>query len=246
MMTEPTTLPYKKADPKSIQDMFGKIARSYDRGNAILSFQMHRLWNRALIQRVLKQDPPGSYLDLCCGTGAISLSYLAKRQEACECYMLDFCKEMLEVARHRASTEDVAQHSIHYLQADAQEIPLLDESVDCATVAYGIRNVADPKRCIQDVYRVLRPNGRFGILELTRPENRLMRLGHRFYLGQVLPRLGRWVLEDGPAYDYLCNSIQNFVSPDMLVATMLECGFEGVTATKLHGGIATLIEGRKG
>lgn len=244
-MTKTSSAPYKKAEPESIQRMFGKIARSYDRGNAILSFQMHRLWNRALIKRVVEARDPDAYLDLCSGTGAIALSYLAKRKRPCEAYLLDFCQEMLEVARHRSTQELGRQHRLHYLQADAQEIPLLNESVDCVTVAYGIRNVASAERCVRDVLRVLRPGGSFGILELTRPRNPVMRLGHSLYLGQVLPRVGRWVLDDGEAYAYLCNSIKDFIAPDELAATMREVGFDAVQVTSMSGGIATIIQGRK-
>ncbi len=244
-MSHQITTPYKKSNPESIQQMFGKIARTYDRGNAILSMQMHRLWNRSLIKRVLEPCNPQVMLDLCCGTGAIAYGYLKRQPDRRQVYLLDFCKEMLDVARYRADEERVVHHALNFLQADAQQIPLADNSIDCATVAYGIRNVADPRKCIREVHRVLRHGGSFGILELTRPGGRVLRYGHRLYLENVLPRVGKWVLGEGDAYTYLCNSIEHFSSPDELVENMLEVGFEGVTATRLTCGVATIIEGKK-
>ncbi|HEV8052430.1 MAG TPA: class I SAM-dependent methyltransferase, partial [Parachlamydiaceae bacterium] len=140
---------YNKNDPETIKKMFNSIAKQYDRTNAILSFQMHKFWNRALINKVIVPGKPEVLLDLCCGTGAIAFEYLRKTQDPLKVFMLDFSEGMLECAKFYAGQQDLEHHDIHYLQADAQVIPFLNNSVNCATIAYGIRNVRDPDLCIR-------------------------------------------------------------------------------------------------
>lgn len=244
---------YNKNDPSTIQEMFNSIAENYDKTNAILSFQMHKRWNQALIQEVLVAEGPDSMLDLCCGTGAIAFEYLKQKQiksrsrdaVPSKVYMLDFSVEMLAYAKKKAEAENFAQFNITYLQADAQSIPLPDDCIECATIAYGIRNVKQPQQCLNDVYRVLKRGGTFGILELTQPTHPLLRLGHGIYLRTLLPIMGKIFTSNEGAYRYLCNSIHSFIQPDALVALMETAGFSEIRKTPLMGGIATILIGKK-
>ncbi len=238
-------IPYNKNDPKSIQDMFGSIAKHYDRTNAILSMQMHRYWNRQLIKRTLQSKTPSSYLDLCCGTGEISLNYLNKRSIPCETYLLDFCAEMLACAKERAQELNHYNHPITYLQADAQEIPLAQDSIECITMAYGIRNIPDANKCFKEIYRVLKKEGHVGILELTQPQNLFLKAGHIFYLNTFLPILGKWATSNREAYQYLCDSIKSFVQPTQLDQSLKSMGFKNTFIKPLMGGIATIIIAQK-
>ena len=104
----------------------------------------------------------------------------------------------------------------------------------------------DASRCIEEVMRVLRPGGRFGILELTRPSHWFLRLGHTLYLKTALPVIGKVLLANKQAYSYLCNSIQNFSSPTELESVMQEKGFQQTWRQPLMGGVATIIGGQKG
>lgn len=232
---------YSKDDPKSIQALFASIAQSYDRTNAILSFQMHRLWNKQLIKQVSSKNPD-TILDLCCGTGEIALTYLEQTKEIKTAYLLDFCSQMLDCARSKAHG---LTHHLHFIEADAQVIPLPDESVSCATIAYGIRNVQDPSKCVHDVYRVLKKGGSFGILELTRPENSFLRFGHKLYLKTLLPILGRLFASNKEAYNYLQTSIRTFSEPQTLELLLKDAGFVQTARIPLTGGIATIIYGQK-
>jgi demethylmenaquinone methyltransferase / 2-methoxy-6-polyprenyl-1,4-benzoquinol methylase len=236
---------YNKHDPKSIQKMFGSIAKQYDRTNAILSLQMHRYWNRQLILMTLSKKAPKTYLDLCCGTGEISLNYLKNCSTPCEAYLLDFCPEMLIYAQERANKLHPRGNKISYLQADAQEIPLLNESIDCATMAYGIRNIADPQKCFREVFRVLRSEGKIGILELTQPQNPLLKIGHSLYLNTVVPLMGKMITSNREAYQYLCNSIKAFVRPLELEKMLKEAGFKKTQIKPIQGGIATILLAEK-
>lgn len=236
---------YSKEDPQSIRTMFNSIARQYDRTNAILSLNMHNRWNRALINKVIAPARPEILLDLCCGTGAIAFDYLKNVPHPVKVFMLDFSEKMLECAQAQAKIKQLHRHEINYLQADAQAIPLLENSVDCAVIAYGIRNVPDPARCLKEVYRVLRPRGTFGILELTQPANRVLRMGHSLYLRTVLPLIGKLVTSNPEAYRYLCNSIKSFIPPNILMTMMQTAGFVNCQRYPLLGGIATIFTGTK-
>lgn len=237
---------YTKEKPETIQAMFGSIAKSYDRTNGVLSMQLHKRWNAELIKRVMEPSHPKAILDLCCGTGEIAFTYLRKTSKPCRAYLLDFCKEMLDCARMKAKKLALdSHHNISYLHADAQIIPLADNSVDCVTIAYGIRNVKDPANCMREVLRVLRPGGTFGILELTQPTNPLLRFGHTLYLRTLLPILGWLFSSNKGAYNYLRRSIQAFIKPIKLEKTLLQTGFRHTAIIPLWGGIATILIAKK-
>lgn len=232
---------YTKENPASIQQMFGSIAQNYDKTNAILSFQLHKRWNRELVKHVGGEEEAETLLDLCCGTGDIAFTCLANSKKKRKVYMLDFCQEMLDCAKEKSFAQGLNKHHISYLQADAQSIPLPAESISLTTLAYGIRNIQNPQACFRETYRVLTPGGKFGILELTTPQNPFMRFGHRIYLRTILPLLGKWLTDNKDAYRYLCRSIHTFTPPTEITRMLKEEGFQQITLSPLFGGIATLF-----
>jgi demethylmenaquinone methyltransferase/2-methoxy-6-polyprenyl-1,4-benzoquinol methylase len=236
---------YDKQDPRTIQAMFGSIARGYDRANAILSFQMHKRWNAVLVSKVTSPHRPETLLDLCSGTGDIAYEYLKNETPPRQAYLLDFCPEMLECAKQKVHKYGLQRHSIHFVQGDAQDLPFPASNFNCATMAYGIRNIKDPLKSLQEVYRVLQPGGVLGILELTQPQNPVIRAGHKLYLKTLLPLLGRLVAKNQEAYRYLCHSIQAFVPPEQLEKLLKEAGFKEVRRTPLTFGIATILVATK-
>ncbi len=231
---------YDKNEPETIQKLFGSIAEKYDRTNSILSFNLQHYWNKRLVNFV-SQKQPEKALDLCCGTGEIGFGIV--RKNLCETTFLDFCPEMLECAKKKGKA--LPSDKLRFVQGDAQETKLEAEQFDSITIAYGIRNVQSPEKCIKEAMRLLKPQGTFAILELTRPNNLLLRGGHNAYLKWVLPFLGKCSTQNKEAYKYLCESIQEFVDPETLKAMMLESGFTKTTVRPLTGGIATIISGTK-
>ena len=238
---------YQKDSPQTIQSMFNSIAKRYDLTNAILSLNLHKRWNRTLIHHVLHGISDRKvFIDLCSGTGDIAFNYLKSTSTCCNAYLIDFSSEMLECAKAKASQYSFSKcHQISYLEANVQKLPLPDHFANFATMAYGIRNVQNPSLCMQDVFRVLKPGGSFGILELTRPHHRLMHLGHQLYLRTFLPLLGKWLTDNKQAYQYLCQSIQTFISPQELENLLKSNGFVNTQRLSLAGGIATLLVGYK-
>jgi len=261
---------YSKTEPKSIKSLFNRIASRYDRANALMSLNCHKKWNKVLVREVLKACHPDQYLDLCAGTGEIAFTLLkqclprssdnpsikhpsrnssregafARKNGVCETFLLDFSEEMLKLAQAKASLLPVSQ-KVHYIQADAQKIPLPGSSIDAVTIAYGIRNIEDPSRCIQEVYRVLRPGGVLAILELTRPNNPIMKMGHKLYTKLALPLIGKVVASDRKAYQYLCSSVQEFLHPVDIARIIEKSGFSKIRIKPLFSGVATVITAKK-
>lgn len=236
---------YSKEDPQTIKCLFNKIAPQYDRANALMSFNLHKKWNRTLSQMILSKGDPSKYLDLCSGTGEIAFTTLKDMKLPSEAFLLDFSDKMLDCAKNKELTIDPNKHRIHYLHADAQAIPLPENSIDAITIAYGIRNVQNPARCIEEAHRVLKNGGIFAILELTRPTHSIMKMGHKIYTKFLLPIIGRYVASDAQAYNYLQRSIQSFIQPMVLENLLKHAGFKQTLVRPLSGGIATIISGHK-
>lgn len=230
---------YKQSAPETIQALFASIASHYDRANSTFSFGLHQYWNQQLIRAVGSSK---CLLDLCAGTGEIAFGYLKKNPQA-EAILLDFCPEMLSVAQAKGAS---FRDRFEIVQADAQAIPLANSSVDGVSIAYGIRNVKDPERCFQEVYRVLTSGGRFGILELTRPTSRLPRIGHRCYTRFILPLLGKLAANNLEAYKYLASSVEMFSTPSVLIEGLRAAGFQNIQSRPLTFAAATLLTAIKG
>ncbi len=220
---------YVKEKPETIRSLFDAIASHYTRGNFFLSFGLYRFWNYALI----KDLPPSErYLDLCCGTGDIALLY---HKKAKECHLLDFSKNMLEIAKKRAPA------TFYFYEADARNIPLEDKTIDLITVAYGIRNIPHFEDAIQEAFRVLKPGGTLAILELTKPENRFFRSLHSLFLKTYVPLAGKLITKNKKAYEYLADSIKTFIPPVQIQTALQKSGFENVKNRSLTFGTATLF-----
>ena len=131
------------------------------------------------------------------------------------------------------------------MREDVQQISLPDSYIDRATIAYGIRNVKNPAQCLNEVYRVLKPEGKIGILELSQPQHFILKYGHQIYIKMILPLLGKLITSNQAAYHYLPNSIQSFIPPSELKRIMLCSGFKNIQLFSLNGGIATIFIGSK-
>lgn len=238
---------YNKSQPQTIKALFNNIAQCYDLTNLVISFNMHNRWNRTVARYATQQHSSSfTMLDLCAGTGAVAFECLKKASLPCQAYLLDFSPNMLEIAKRKAEKLALSEyHHLEYLEADAQSIPLPAKSIDFSTIAYGIRNIQNPAQCFQEVYRILKPGGCFAILELTRPRNRFLKFGHHIYLSTALPILGKMFAKDKQAYEYLCQSIHTFISPEEMENLLKQKGFNKTKTIPLMGGIATIILGYK-
>lgn len=243
----PAEVPDRDRDQKvRIRSMFDAVAPRYDLLNRLLSAGCDVRWRRRAI-RSLGLGPADRLLDLCTGTGDLGLE--ARRQvPGVRVVGVDLAREML--VRGRAKTAGspagaAGSPGIHFVQGDAERVPLPDACVDAACVGFGIRNVASLPRAFAETARVLRPGGRFAVLEFTMPPNPVLRGAYRTYFHHVLPRVGGWISGRPDAYRYLPDSVDAFPAPPDLAAMMREGGFRTVTWSLLMGGIAALHVGTR-
>jgi demethylmenaquinone methyltransferase / 2-methoxy-6-polyprenyl-1,4-benzoquinol methylase len=214
--------------------MFGRIARRYDLANHLLSGGADFLW-RKRAARIVESWGPRRVLDLATGSGDLALA-LQRRLPDAAIIAADFSPEMLCVATRKGVRETVL--------ADALRLPFPDESFDCVTVAFGLRNMTDWSLALREMRRVLCPSGHLLILDFSLPAGSL-RPAYRFYLHRCLPRLASLVTGQKEAYDYLGGSIEKFPSGGEMIRLIEENGFASAAAQSLTGGIATIYTAGK-
>ena len=236
------------ADPHRVKDkarrvrqMFGAIAPSYDLNNRLHSLGRDQSWRRAAVRMAQIQERD-RILDVACGTGDLAMAFADAG--ASLVLGIDFTNEMLAIAQTKAQRSQHQQ--IHYYSGDAIRLPVADAKFDVVSIAFGIRNVADPYAAIRQFYRVLKPGGRLVILEFGLPTNQIARGLYHFYFQHLLPRTATLIAADRTgAYKYLPRSVDRFIDADTLVKMMNKAGFLETTAHSLTLGIAMLYRGMK-
>lgn len=226
----------KKAEV--IRRMFASVARRYDLLNTLLSGGADARWRRQAAAAVMIARD-SAVVDLCTGTGKLAAE-LCKRCPAAQVIGMDFCPEMLSLARRNNDA------SFTLVCADALCLPLKASSCDLIAVAFGVRNFADLRAGLREIHRCLRGGGAILILEFFLPAGGPFTALYRFYLGRILPFLGQRVSGAKDAYVYLRDSIAGFVSPAELSDLMAEAGFQRISYRLLTGGILAIHTGRKG
>jgi demethylmenaquinone methyltransferase/2-methoxy-6-polyprenyl-1,4-benzoquinol methylase len=236
----PTNAPAKGTQPegthteaeasRKVREMFMQIAPSYDALNHILSLQIDRLWRARtakLLRPILKRED-ALVLDLCCGTGDLSLALRSSGKASI--IGADFAHTMLV----RARAKSILGHSysgmpapppLPLFEADALRLPFADCSFDLVTTAFGFRNLANYEAGLHEIHRVLKPGGTIAILEFTEPPDNILGNLYRWYFRGVLPRVGGWLSGDATAYTYLPKSVSRFFRPRELAAAMSAAGY---------------------
>jgi len=211
---------------EGVQRMFDRIAPVYDAMNRVMTAGLDQRWRRATVREAVREGD--RVLDACCGTGDLAI---AARARGADVVGLDFSEAMLERAGAK-STE------IEWVRGDVLALPFDDASFDAVTVGFGVRNVDDLEVGLRELRRVLRPGGRLGILEITRPRG-VVAPFYRLWFDRVVPLLGK-VLPGGAAYTYLPASVRRFPGPDELASLIREAGFGEVRYRLFARGIVAL------
>ncbi|HEY7791595.1 MAG TPA: bifunctional demethylmenaquinone methyltransferase/2-methoxy-6-polyprenyl-1,4-benzoquinol methylase UbiE [Vicinamibacterales bacterium] len=224
--------------PARIAGMFDAIAGRYDLLNHVLSAGIDRYW-RARAIRSLRLTGRETVLDLCTGTADLAL---AARPRAGRVIGIDFAAAMLRVGHDKVARAAQAsrQAPVTLVRGDAMSLPVAPASLDAVTIAFGIRNVADPSVAAREIVRACRPGARLAILEFGLPASPLVRAIYLWYFRHILPRIGRLVSKHTAAYTYLPASVDAFPPPDEFCALLRAAGFSEVRAEALTLGIAYL------
>ena len=203
-----------------VRAMFNAIARSYDLNNRVHSMWRDEAWRRHAVKRAAV-NPGDRVLDVACGTGDLTQAF-AKHSRASEILGVDFTEGMLEIAAHKQQRlHESLKDRIAYEQGDAMDLRFGDASFDVVSIAFGIRNVQQPSKAIQEFYRVLKPGGRLVILEFDQPRNPLVRWFNGVYCGTIMPRTATWIARDtSGAYKYLPRSVTSFMTRSEMCSAM--------------------------
>lgn len=216
-------------DPNFVKSAFAKIADRYVMTNHVLSLGTDILW-RKRVGQVVMDWAPDRILDIATGTGDLAIELQRVCYDA-ELIASDFCPEMLAHAARRGvkNTQVV----------DAMNMPFDDDSCDVLTVAFGLRNMADYPKALQEMRRVIRPGGHLLILDFSSPDG-LLRKPYEFYLNKILPKIAGKLTSEEEAYTYLAGSIGDFPSGEAMCDLIAEQGYKEPRCEPLSGGIASI------
>ena len=226
---------------KQIQALFGRIATRYDLLNRVMSGKTDQRWRKKAIRHLPLKDSP-RVLDLCAGTLDLTLGVLKQYPQA-QITALDFAAAMLEQGYQKVPAP--YQNQVNRVVADGMVLPLASESFDAVICGFGMRNITDNQKALEEIFRILKPQGRVIILEFYRPTRKLAKLFYATYGRWIIPNLGRIVAKDQAAYEYLFNSIQGYSSVEEAKQLFEKVGFQSVSDQPLTAGIASIVIGDK-
>jgi len=226
-----------------VRGVFDSVAGRYDLMNDLMSAGIHRLWKRFTIE-LCAVRPGQTILDIAGGTGDLAARFSQLVGQEGQVILADINAAMLEVGRDRLIDKG-ASDNIEVVQADAQYLPFADNSIDCITIAFGLRNVTDKAIALESMLRVLRPGGRLLVLEFSKPTSPLLGKLYDQYSFQILPAMGRLVAQDADSYRYLAESIRKHPDQETLLTMMEDAGFVESRYHNMTGGIVAVHQGFK-
>lgn len=238
-----------------VLEQFDRIARRYDLANDLISLGMHRLWkSRAIKELGIKAD--GSYLDVCTGTGDLAMSIATLKHFSGEVVGLDFSGQMLEVAKTRqekakregklaVSLVKDSLPSLAWQQGDAQSLPFENSSFDGAIISFGLRNLTDLQKGLDEMSRVVKPGGTVVNLDLGQPDMPVFTPLFMFFFHHVVPIIGEIVQNDRKAYTYLPESRKNYPHPTILTQMFQKAGLVDVKWVPLAFGSVAMHVGKR-
>ena len=247
MSGESTHFGYRTVDREAkaglVGGVFDSVAPSYDVMNDLMSLGIHRVWKRFTIEQTGAR-PGQRVLDIAGGTGDLAAKLARRVGPNGHVLLADINASMLRTGRERLTDAGVVGN-VDYAQGDAEALPFADDTFDCVTIAFGLRNVTDKARALASMYRVLKPGGRLLVLEFSKPVLPLLSRAYDAYSFTALPLLGKLVAGDAESYRYLAESIRVHPDQETLSGMLREAGLERVEHHNLSGGIVALHKGFK-
>jgi demethylmenaquinone methyltransferase/2-methoxy-6-polyprenyl-1,4-benzoquinol methylase len=225
-----------------VNRMFDRVAGRYDTLNSVMTAGLHHRWRERAGDRA-ELKPGESALDICCGTGDLTLELAGRVAPGGHVVGCDFSEPMLDLAREKA--RERGTDGVRFEWADALSLPYDAGRFDAVTVGFGVRNLADLERGLAEMARVLRPGGRLVVLEITQPTRPPLSTFFSLWFDRIVPLLGSFS-EDSEAYTYLPESVRSFPNPDRLAELMHDAGIERIRWTVLAGGIIAIHSGIRG
>ena len=222
-----------------VEKVFDQVYNQYDLMNDFMSFGIHRLWKRDLLN-MMNPSSNQNLIDVACGTGDIARLYLKNSNNSTQITCVDPNKSMVKKGREKLNEFK----NLNWIIAPAEKIPISDNSFDFYTISFGLRNTKDLGKALSEAYRVLKPGGRYLCLEFSKIQNSGLNLLYKNY-SKLIPQIGKIIVGDKEPYEYLIKSIENFVNQDELIDLMKKNNFEKCTYRNLSGGIVSIHSGWK-
>ena len=240
-MNEKTHFGFKEVDvnekAEHVGDVFHSVAEEYDLMNDAMSFGMHRLWKKMLIE--LSELSEGSIaLDIASGTADIP-RLINKKFKSVSMHVTDINASMLALGKDRAINENFF-HNCSFALASGENLPYQNQTFDLVTVGFGLRNFTDKERGLKEMRRVLKPNGVLLILEFSKPTNSFFSKIYDWYSFNIIPRLGSFLANDSESYQYLAESIRMHPDQETLKDMVLDAGFNDCKFYNLVNGVVSI------
>ena len=227
-----------------VREVFDSVADQYDVMNDLMSGGLHRLWKRFTIELSAVRSGQ-TVLDIAGGTGDLAAKFSKLVGNGGNVILGEINAAMLSVGRDRLIDKG-ALNNISVVQADAQFLPFEDNSIDCITIAFGLRNVTDKDTALRSMHRVLKPGGRLLVLEFSKPSSPLLSKIYDAYSFAALPIMGKLIADDADSYRYLAESIRKHPDQDTLLDMVEDAGFVDCRYHNMTGGIVAVHRGIKG
>ena len=240
-MEKTTHFGYKQVDAEKkqglVKEVFDSVAGKYDLMNDVMSMGTHRLWKNYTISSSNVKE--GDHvLDIAGGTGDLAIKFRKKVGTSGKVILSDINESMLHEGRKNLINHGIID--VEFVQANAESLPFEDNTFDCVSIAFGLRNVTDKDAALKQMYRVLKKGGTLLILEFSKVENQMLEKAYDFYSFNLIPKFGEYFANDEDSYQYLAESIRKHPDQETLKAMVLDAGFEFCEFHNLTGGIVAL------
>ena len=244
-MNEKTHFGFKEVDvnkkAEHVGDVFHSVAEEYDLMNDAMSFGMHRLWKKMLIE--LSELSEGSVaLDIASGTADIP-RLINRKFKSVSMHVTDINASMLALGKERAINENFF-HNCNFALASGESLPYQDQTFDLVTVGFGLRNFTDKEKGLKEMKRVLKPDGVLLILEFSKPTNSFFSKVYDWYSFNIIPKLGSFLANDSKSYQYLAESIRMHPDQETLKNMVLDAGFDDCKFYNLVNGVVAIHQAK--
>ena len=222
-----------------VQSVFDQVFDRYDLMNDFMSFGIHRLWKKNLIN-MMGPSKDKSLIDVACGTGDIGKLYLDNTNINNHITCIDPNKGMVAKGKEKLKN----YKNVKWIISSAEKLPLKSNSFDFYTISFGLRNTKNLNKSLSEAYRVLKPGGKFICLEFSKIQNSNLEFIYKKY-SKLIPKIGKLIVGEKQPYEYLIKSIENFINQDELIDLMEKENFKKCTYRNLSGGIVSIHSGWK-
>ena len=222
-----------------VQNVFDKVFDQYDIMNDIMSLGIHRLWKKDLIY-LMNPSYNQNLIDVACGTGDIAKLFLNNTNKNAQITCVDPNRGMVSKGKDKLNEFK----NLKWIVSSAENLPVNDNSFDFYTISFGLRNTKDIKKSLSEAYRVLKPGGRFLCLEFSKIQNSNLNFLFKNY-SKIIPSIGKIIVGEREPYEYLIQSIDNFLNQEELIDLMIENNFKKCSYRNLSGGIVSIHTGWK-